>query len=90
MSNDDHKNCPYCDEPIKLKAVKCKHCHSMLIVDNVEKSMINQSSNNLQNDNKKLRDGDEAEGDTIDWFLGLSLIVFIGFALVWLVVFSML
>ncbi len=28
--NDAHKNCPYCDEKIKVKAIKCKHCKSLL------------------------------------------------------------
>ena len=30
MANNQYKNCPYCDEEIKYKAIKCKHCHSFL------------------------------------------------------------
>ena len=26
----DTKRCPYCDEEIRINAVKCKHCGSML------------------------------------------------------------
>lgn len=27
---DEFKDCPFCAEPIKLAAIKCKHCGSML------------------------------------------------------------
>ncbi len=30
MSEQDYKECPHCGEEIKLKAIKCKHCHSFL------------------------------------------------------------
>ena len=30
MINRDSKDCPYCGEEIKVKAIKCKHCHSAL------------------------------------------------------------
>lgn len=30
MADKEYKNCPYCDEEIKAKAIKCKHCQSSL------------------------------------------------------------
>ena len=30
MINNEHKNCPYCNKVIKAKAIKCKHCKSMI------------------------------------------------------------
>jgi len=51
----DNKECPFCKEIIKLKAIKCKHCGSDLqetdgkptkdIVDNHKNSLVNTESN---------------------------------------------
>ena len=30
MSEEELKRCPFCDEPIRVKAVICKHCHQWL------------------------------------------------------------
>lgn len=42
MSNDEYKNCPYCDEKIKAIAVKCRYCKSML-----------DNGRSMQNETKK-------------------------------------
>ncbi len=39
----DTKECPYCGEEIKLSAIKCKHCHSMLSKEGDE--LIRKSAN---------------------------------------------
>ena len=28
--SNEYKNCPYCDEEIKMTALKCKYCNSLL------------------------------------------------------------
>lgn len=30
MTGNDYKNCPYCDEKIRQKAIKCRYCQSDL------------------------------------------------------------
>lgn len=39
----DTKTCPYCGEEIKVSAIKCKHCHSMLSKEGDE--LIRKSAN---------------------------------------------
>lgn len=38
--NPDEKECPFCAETIKVKAIICKHCKSDLIVDDASSRVI--------------------------------------------------
>ena len=31
MTDSEYKNCPYCDETIRRKAIKCRHCLTDLV-----------------------------------------------------------
>ncbi len=69
MSKDEYKNCPYCDEEIKIQAIKCKHCRSSLdnpkINDIAEernyKPGITLVNNNCASDNVDCIDGQNEE-----------------------------
>ncbi len=44
MKGIEFKRCPFCDEEIKRKAIKCKHCFSLLSVDfdNIKTNQYNK------------------------------------------------
>ncbi len=47
MSSYEYKNCPYCDEVIKINAIKCKHCFSDLSDEKpIEKDFVKVPSMN--------------------------------------------
>ncbi len=52
MTNDEYKNCPYCDEEIKVIAVKCRYCKSMLIdekkQDLKEEAVVGRQTNKIR------------------------------------------
>ncbi len=55
MNNDEHKNCPYCDEEIKAIAVKCRYCKSMLVdekkQDLKEEAVVGRQTNKIKDIN---------------------------------------
>ena len=44
MTENVHRECPFCKEMIKENAIKCKHCHSMLNEDSKKDWQINKSA----------------------------------------------
>lgn len=54
--NSDERACPYCGEPIKMVAIKCKHCMSSLIPDipKVPVNYIEVEDDVFKNNNKNL------------------------------------
>jgi hypothetical protein len=51
MSNDEYKNCPFCDGKIKVIALKCRYCESLLY----EKKEIIKKSDLIKQTNEKKR-----------------------------------
>jgi hypothetical protein len=65
MIKSDSKDCPYCGEEIKIKAIKCKHCKSSLEKNNVNAIAEEQndtSSNNPVNINNASDNADRIDG----------------------------
>ncbi len=78
MTNTDYRECQFCGEEIKQKAVKCKHCQSMLTNEIV--SVNNQlmpekqlQANSLGSEDVERKSKSKAKASLIMGIIGLML-----------------